>query len=107
MVGPRVSEKEGDEYPATAQSWRRNWEQLIPFFAFAPELRKILYATNALECLNAQLRKAVRLRGHFPSEEAATKLIRLVLRRNVQTRWKNPRVSWQAAKAQLATQIRG
>ena len=77
---------------------------MIPFFAFAPELRKILYTTNAIESLNAQVRKAVRVRGHFPSEEAASKLIWLVLR-NVQARWKNPPISWQAAKAQLAIQF--
>ena len=94
----------GRKYPAIAQSWRRNWEQVIPFFAFAPDLRKILYTTNAIESLNAQVRKAVRVRGHFPSEEAATKLIWLVLR-NVQARWKNPPLAWQAAKAQLAIQF--
>ena len=91
----------GQKYPAIAQSWRRNWEQVIPFFAFAPELRKIIYTTNAIESLNAEVRKAVRIRGHFPSEEAATKLIYLVLRK-VQARWKNPPIFWQAAKAQLA-----
>jgi putative transposase len=53
---------------------------VIPFFAFAREVRKILYTTNAIESLNRQVRKAVRVRGHFPSEEAATKLIWLVLR---------------------------
>jgi putative transposase len=94
----------GQKYPAIAQSWRRNWEQVIPFFAFAPELRKILYTTNAIESLNAQVRKAVRIRGHFPSEEAATKLIYLVLRK-VQARWKNPPIAWQAAKTQLAIQF--
>lgn len=94
----------GKKYPAIAQSWRRNWEQVIPFFAFAPELRKIMYTTNAIESLNAQVRKAVRVRGHFPSEEAAAKLIWLVLR-NVQARWKNPPITWQAAKAQLAIQF--
>jgi putative transposase len=94
----------GQKYPAMANSWRRNWEQVIPFFAFAPELRKIIYTTNAIESLNAQVRKAVRIRGHFPSEEAATKLIWLVLRK-VQARWKNPPVFWQAAKAQLAIQF--
>jgi putative transposase len=94
----------GQKYPAIAQSWRRNWEQVIPFFAFAPELRTILYTTNAIESLNAQVRKAVRVRGHFPTEEAATKLIWLVLR-NVQARWKNPPISWHAAKAQLAIQF--
>jgi putative transposase len=94
----------GRKYPAIAQSWRRNWQQVIPFFAFAPEVRTILYTTNAIESLNAQVRKAVRIRGHFPSEEAATKLIWLVLRK-VQTRWKSPPTSWQAAKAQLAIQF--
>jgi putative transposase len=94
----------GQKYPAIAQSWRRNWEHVIPFFAFAPEVRKILYTTNAIESLNAQVRKAVRIRGHFPSEEAATKLIWLVLRK-VQARWKKPPISWQAAKAQLAIQF--
>jgi putative transposase len=94
----------GQKYPAIAQSWRRNWEQVIPFYAFAPELRKILYTTNAIESLNAQVRKAVRVRGHFPSEEAAAKLIWLVLRK-VQARWKNPPVPWQAAKTQLAIQF--
>jgi len=89
---------------SAAKSWRRNWEQVIPFFAFAPDLRKILYTTNAIESLNAQVRKAVRVRGHFPSEEAATKLIWLVLR-NVQARWKNPPISWHAAKTQLAIQF--
>jgi hypothetical protein len=74
---------------------------VIPFFAFAPELRKIIYTTNAVESLNAEVRKAVRIRGHFPSEEAATKLIYLVLRK-VQARWKNPPIFWQAAKTQLA-----
>jgi Transposase, Mutator family len=66
----------GRKYPAIAQSWRRNWEQVIPFFAFAPEVLTILYTTNAIENLNAQVRRAVRVRGHFPSEEAATKLMR-------------------------------
>src|SRR6059058_3596108 len=94
----------GRKYPAIALSWRRNWQQVIPFFAFAPEVRTILYTTNAIESLNAQVRKAVRVRGHFPSEEAASKLIWLVLR-NIQARWKNPPVTWQAAKAQLAIQF--
>jgi putative transposase len=77
---------------------------VIPFFAFAPELRKIIYTTNVIESLNAEVRKAVRVRGHFPSEEAATKLICLVLRK-VQARWKNPPIFWQAAKTQLALQF--
>jgi putative transposase len=94
----------GRKFPAIAQSWRRNWEQVIPFFGFAPAVRKILYTTNAIESLNGTVRKAVRVRGHFPSEEAATKLLWLVLQ-NVQKRWKSPPISWQAAKAQMAIQF--
>jgi len=70
----------GQKYPAIAQSWRRNWEQVIPFFAFPEGIRKIIYRTNAIESLHSQVRKAVRVRGHFPSDHAATKLIFLVLR---------------------------
>ena len=62
------------------------------------------FTTNAIESLNAPVRKVVRVRGHVPSEEAATKLIWLVLR-NIEARWKNPPVAWQAAKAQLAIQF--
>lgn len=94
----------GRKFPAIAQSWRRNWEQVIPFFAFAPAVRKILYTTNAIESLNGNVRKAVRVRGHFPSEEAATKLLWLVLQ-NAQKRWKNPPIAWHAAKAQMAIQF--
>lgn len=94
----------GQRYPAIAQSWRRNWEQVIPFFAFSPEVRRIIYTTNAIESLNSQVRKAVRSRGHFPSDEAATKLMWLVLR-NVEAKWKNPPIYWQAAKVQMALQF--
>lgn len=94
----------GRKYPAIAQSWRRNWEQVIPFFAFAAEVRKIIYTTNAIESLHSQVRKAVRGRGHFPSDEAASKLIWLVLR-NVSAKWKSPPISWHSAKAQFALQF--
>ena len=94
----------GQKYPAITQSWRRNWEQVIPFFAFSPEVRKIIYTTNAIESLHSQVRKAVRGRGHFPSDEAATKLIWLVLR-NITAKWKNPPIAWHAAKTQLALQF--
>ncbi len=77
---------------------------MIPFFAFDPELRKIIYATNAIESLNARVRKAVRVRGHFPSEEGTAKLIWLVLR-NIQAGWKNPPTTWHAAKTRLAIQF--
>jgi putative transposase len=94
----------GRKYPAIAQSWRRNWEAVIPFFTFPPEVRKIIYTTNAIESLNASIRKAVRNKGHFPNDQAATKLIWLALR-NIAERWKSPPISWHAAKAQLAIQF--
>lgn len=94
----------GRKYPAIAQSWRRNWEAVIPFFAFPAEVRKIIYTTNSIESLNASVRKAVRNKGHFPSDQAATKLIWLALR-HITENWKNPPISWHAAKAQLAIQF--
>jgi putative transposase len=94
----------GRKYPAIAQSWRRNWEAVIPFFAFPAEVRKIIYTTNAIESLNASVRKAVRNKGHFPSDQAATKLIWLALR-HITENWKRPPIAWQAAKAQLAIQF--
>ena len=94
----------GRKYPAIAQSWRRNWEQVIPFFAYPMEVRRIIYTTNAIESLHSQVRKAVRGRGHFPSDEAATKLIWLVLR-NITADWTRPPIAWAAAKAQFALQF--
>jgi transposase-like protein len=91
----------GKKFPMIVQSWERNWEQVIPFFAFPKEIRKIIYTTNAIESLNSVVRKAVRGRGHFPSDEAATKLIWLVLR-NVQEKWVRPPVAWHAAMTQFA-----
>jgi putative transposase len=94
----------GRKYPAIAQSWRRNWAAVIPFFAFPPEVRTIIYTTNAIESLNASVRKAVRNKGHFPSDQAAMKLIWLALR-HITEKWKRPPIAWQAAKAQLAIQF--
>ena len=67
----------GKKYPSIAQSWRRNWEQVIPFFAFPVAVRRIIYTTNAIENLNAKLRRAVRTRGDFPTDDAAMKLLYL------------------------------
>ena len=91
----------GKKYPAIAQSWRRNWEHVIPFFAFPVAVRRIIYTTNAIEALNAKLRRAVRTRGHFPTDEAATKLLYLVLRQ-VAGEWKMPPREWCEAKTQFA-----
>jgi transposase-like protein len=94
----------GERFPTVAQSWRRNWEQVIPFFAFAAPVRKIIYTTNAIESLHSGVRKSIRNKGHFPSDEAATKLIWLALR-NITEKWKNPPISWSAAKPQFAIQF--
>lgn len=94
----------GRKYPAIAQSWRRNWEAVIPFFAFSAEVRRIIYTTNAIESLNSQVRKSIRNKGHFPSDQAAVKLIWLALR-SIAAKWKNPPIAWHAARAQLAIQF--
>jgi putative transposase len=73
----------------------------VPFFAYPMEVRKIIYTTNAIESLHSQLRKAVRVRGHFPSDEAASKLMFLVLR-EVSKNWKMPPREWNAARTQFA-----
>ena len=91
----------GRKYPAIAQAWRRQWDQVIPFFAFPVAVRRIIYTTNAIEALNAKLRRAVRTRGHFPTDEAATKLLWLVLRQ-VAGEWKMPPREWSEAKTQFA-----
>ena len=70
----------GQKYAAIGQLWRRQWPQVIPFYAYPQEVRKMIYTTNAIESLNSTLRRAVRARGHFPNDEAATKLIWLRLR---------------------------
>lgn len=84
-----------------ASSVSRNWEQIIPFLAYPQEVRKVIYTTNAIESLNSTIRRSVRARGHFPTDEAATKLIWLQLR-EVPRDWKMPARTWQAAKAQFA-----
>ena len=91
----------GRKYPAIAQSWRRNWTHVIPFFAFPVAVRRIIYTTNAIEALNAKLRRAVKTRGHFPTDDAAIKLLYLVLRQ-VAAEWKMPPREWSEAKTQFA-----
>ena len=91
----------GRKYPAITAAWRRHWTEVIPFFAYPPEVRRMVYTTNAIESLNSTIRRSVRARGHFPSDEAAMKLIWLQLR-EVTKNWKMPAREWHAAKAQFA-----
>jgi putative transposase len=90
-----------DRYPAIGRSWRRNWEQVIPFFDFPPEIRRVIYTTNAIESLHSSIRKVIRNRGHFPNDEAATKLIYLALR-NIEKKWIMPSRTWKEALNQFA-----
>ena len=91
----------GQKYPVIGQSWRRVWQEVIPFFAFPAEVRKIIYTTNSIEALNSKLRRAVRAKGHFPNEEAATKLLYLILNRS-EKEWKMPQRERTLDKPQFA-----
>jgi putative transposase len=91
----------GRKYPAIGPSWRRAWGEVVPFYAFPAEVRRLVYTTNAIEALNSKLRRAVRARGHFPTDEAAMKLLFLVLNRT-EREWKMPPREWAMAKAQFA-----
>ena len=89
------------KYAAIGQSWRRAWTEVVPFYAFPKDVRKMVYTTNAIEALNSKLRRAVRARGHFPTDDAALKLLFLVLNRS-EKEWKMPPREWAMAKAQFA-----
>lgn len=91
----------GGKYPAIVQSWRRHWAEVIPFYAFPTEVRRIIYTTNAIEALHAKLRRAVRARGHFPHDDAVLKLLFLGLNLAAKD-WRMPAREWTAAKAQFA-----
>jgi len=91
----------GRKYPAIGESWRRAWSEVVPFYAFHPDVRRLVYTTNAIEALNSKLRRAVRARGHFPSDEAAMKLLFLVLNRT-EKEWTMPPREWSLAKAHFA-----
>jgi len=91
----------GTRFPTVVASWRRAWTHVIPFFAFPPEVRRVIYTTNALESVNARVRKIIKTRGHFPSDEAATKLIWLALR-NITAAWSRTAPAWRPAMNQFA-----
>jgi putative transposase len=93
----------GRRYPAIGQAWRRAWEHVIPFFAFAPGIRKMIYTTNAVEALNRSLRKIIKTRGSFPNDEAALKLLYLAIR-NAGMRWRRA-IEWTKAMGQFAIQF--
>lgn len=91
----------GRKFPTVAAAWRRAWDQVIPFFAFPPEIRRVIYTTNAIESINARLRKIIKTRGHFPTDDAANKLIWLALR-NITADWGKAAHHWKEAMNQFA-----
>ncbi|MGE5117385.1 MAG: IS256 family transposase [Betaproteobacteria bacterium] len=91
----------GAKFPTVVAAWRRAWDKVIPFFAFPPAVRKVIYTTNAIESINARLRKIIKTRGHFPSDDAATKLIWLALR-NITADWGRAAHDWKSAMNQFA-----
>ena len=93
-----------DTYPAMIRMWRSSWEQFTPFLAYPPELRKVVYTTNAIESLNARFRQATRRRGHFPNEQAALKVLYLVIRNPLKNRSNitGRTVGWKKALNSLA-----
>jgi putative transposase len=91
----------GQKFPTVTAAWRRAWDRVIPFFAFPPAVRRVIYTTNAIESINARLRKIIKSRGHFPSDDAATKLIWLALR-NITADWGRAAHNWKEAMNQFA-----
>jgi len=91
----------GVRFPTIVAAWRRAWDRVIPFFGFPPDVRRIIYTTNAIESVHGRLRKIIKSRGHFPSDEAATKLIWLALR-NITSQWRRATREWKAAMNQFA-----
>jgi putative transposase len=91
----------GAKFPTVVAAWKRNWDKVIPFFAFPAHIRRVIYTTNAIESVNARLRKIIKTRGHFPSDDAASKLIWLALR-NITADWSRANRDWKEAMNQFA-----
>lgn len=98
--------KWGQQYPMVTQAWRSSWERVVPFLDFPPELRRILYTTNAIESFNARVRKLVNGKGHFPNDDAAYKLIYLAVVA-AEKRWTRPPKGWSQALNQFAIKFEG
>ena len=91
----------GRKFPTVVAAWRRAWDQVIPFFTFPPEIRRVISTTNAIESVNARVRKIIKTRGHFPTDDAANKLIWLALR-NITADWGKAAHNWKEAMNQFA-----
>jgi putative transposase len=88
-------------HPSISKAWRRNWDNIIPFFGYAPEIRKVIYTTNAIESLNMSVRKTTKTRGSFPNDDSMFKLLYLTFR-NVTKIWTRPNPGWKLALNQFS-----
>ena len=95
------AEKWDKQYPSISKSWRNHWQHIIPFFAFPPEIRKVIYTTNAIESMNSSLRKVIKSQQIFPSDDAAFKLVYLAMR-NISKKWTMPIKDWKPALNRFA-----
>jgi putative transposase len=99
-----LAEKWDCQYAQISKSWRANWARIIPLFDYPPEIRRVIYTTNAIESVNFSLRKVLKTRASFPNDEAAIKLIYLALR-NIVQRWTMPVQNWKQAMSQFMIQF--
>lgn len=102
----RFAEKWDAKYPTISRSWLANWDRITPFFAYPPEIRKVIYTTNAIESLNRSMRKVLKTRGALPNDEAVLKLMYLALQR-ISKRWSRPIRDWKAALNRFAIEFEG
>lgn len=91
----------GDKYGAIVKSWRNNWDKIIPFLNFPSDIRKVIYTTNIIESLNRVLRKSVKNRGHFPTEDALMKVLYLAIK-GATKKWTMPIRDWKQALNRFA-----
>ncbi len=98
------AQKWEERYPTISQLWLRHWERIIPFFSSPPDIRRVVYTTNAIESLNRSLRKVLKTKGSFPDDESVLKLLYLALR-NIAKKWTMPIPNWKAALSRFAIEF--
>ena len=98
------AQKWDEHYPSISQLWLRHWEHIIPLFEYPPEIRRVIYTTNAIESLNRSLRKILKTKGHFPTEESVFKLLYLALS-NIARQWTMPIPNWKQALSRFAIEF--
>jgi putative transposase len=99
-------DKWGGQYPMITQSWQSAWQRVVPFLAFPAEMRKVIYTTNSIEAVNRQIRKVIKTKGHFPTDESIYKILYLALN-NAAQKWTMPFRDWPRAMNQLAIMFPG